>query len=67
MVFYFNNIGDEDYVKLILDDLEKEYIFWRENCNVEVEVFFGKYNLLIYVVNMDILWLEFYYEDFYIV
>lgn len=55
MVFYFNNIGDEDYVKLILDDLEKEYIFWRENCNVEVEVFFGKYNLLIYVVNMDIL------------
>lgn len=67
MGFYFNKIGDVDYVKFILNVLEKEYIFWRKNCIVEVELFFGKYKLFIYVVNMNILRLEFYYEDIYIV
>lgn len=62
---YLNNTGDEDYVKSILDDLEKEYTFWRENRNVEVEVSSEKYNLSIYAANMDTPRPESYYEDFH--
>lgn len=62
---YLNNTGDEDYVKSILDVLEKEYSFWRENRAVEVEVPSGKYNLSIYAANMDTPRPESYYEDFH--
>lgn len=65
VALYLNNTGDEDYVKSILDDLEKEYTFWRENRNVEVEVSSGKYNLSIYAANMDTPRPESYYEDFH--
>ena len=62
---YLNNTGDEDYVKTIVDDLEKEYTFWSENRNVEVEVSSGKYNLSIYAANMDTPRPESFYEDFH--
>ena len=62
---YLNNTGDENYVKTIVDDLEKEYTFWRENRNVEVEVSSGKYNLSIYAANMDTPRPESFYEDFH--
>lgn len=65
VALYLNNTGDEDYVKSILDDLEKEYTFWRESRNVEVEVSSGKYNLSIYAANMDTPRPESYYEDFH--
>ena len=62
---YLNDTGDEEYVKSILDDLEKEYTFWRENRTVEVEVSSGKYNLSIYAADMDTPRPESYYEDFH--
>lgn len=65
VALYLNSTGDEDYVKSILDDLEKEYTFWRENRNVEVEVSSRKYNLSIYAANMDTPRPESYYEDFH--
>lgn len=62
---YLNNTGDEDFVKSILDDLEREYNFWRKNRTVEVEVSSGKYNLSIYAADMDTPRPESYYEDFH--
>ena len=65
VALYLNNTGDEDYIKSIVDDLEREYTFWRENRTVEVEVSSGKYNLSIYAANMDTPRPESYYEDFH--
>ncbi|KAL9952754.1 hypothetical protein ACROYT_G040049, partial [Oculina patagonica] len=62
---YLNYTGDQEYVKSILDDLEKEYTFWKDNRAVEVEVSSGKYNLSIYAANMDTPRPESYYEDFH--
>ncbi|XP_022782263.1 trehalase-like [Stylophora pistillata] len=62
---YLNKTGDVDYVKSILNALEKEYIFWRRHRTVEVEVSSGKYNLSIYAANMDTPRPESYYEDFH--
>lgn len=61
---YLNHTGDEDYVKSILNDLEKEYEFWRQNRTVEIEMpSGGKYNLSIYAADMDTPRPESYYED----
>ena len=61
---YLNHTGDVDYVKSILDILEKEYSFWRKDRTVEVETSSGrKYNLSVYAANMDTPRPESYYED----
>ena len=61
---YLNHTGDVDYVKSILDTLEKEYSFWRKDRTVEVETSSGrKYNLSVYAANMDTPRPESYYED----
>ena len=61
---YLNYTGDIEYVKSILDTLEKEYSFWRQNRTVEVEISSGqKYNLSIYAANMDTPRPESYFED----
>lgn len=62
---YLNKTGDKDYVKSILNVLEKEYNFWRKDRTVEVEVSSGKYSLSIYAANMDTPRPESYYEDFH--
>ena len=60
---YLNKTGDVDYVKSILNALEKEYTFWRKNRTVEVELSSGKYKLSIYAANMNTPRPESYYED----
>lgn len=61
---YLNHTGKVDYVKSILDTLEKEYSFWRKDRTVEVETSLGrKYNLSVYAANMDTPRPESYYED----
>ena len=61
---YLNHTGDEDYVMSILNDLEREYEFWRQNRTVEIKMpSGGKYNLSIYAADMDMPRPESYYED----
>lgn len=61
---YLNHTGDVDYVKSILDVLEKEYSFWRQHRTIEVEISADrKHNLSIYAADMDTPRPESYYED----
>ena len=61
---YLNHTGDVNYVKSILDSLEKEYSFWRKDRTIEIETSSGrKYNLSIYAANMDTPRPESYFED----
>lgn len=61
---YLKHTGDTDYVKSVLNDLEKEYQFWRQHRTVEIEISPGrKYSLSIYAADMDTPRPESYYED----
>ena len=61
---YLEHTGDTDYVKSVLNDLEKEYQFWRQHRTVEIEISPGrKYSLSIYAADMDTPRPESYYED----
>ena len=61
---YLKHTGDTNYVKSVLNDLEKEYEFWRQNRTVEIEISpRRKYSLSIYAADMDTPRPESYYED----
>lgn len=61
---YLNFTNDQDYVKKILNVLEKEYDFWRQNRGVEVEITGRKYQLSIYAAAMNTPRPESYFEDY---